>query len=252
MRERPRQYDAYFAELAGIIAAFAPKEARIAEAGVGEATTLAGVLSRMRANAVTPYGFDISWSRIRLGREHLKSKGLPYDGLVVGDLFAAPFADDALDVVYTSHSIEPNGGKEREAVRELYRMTREFLLLFEPAYDLAGSEARKRIEDNGYVTDLMGAVQEEKFEVLEHRLLDSSINPLNPTGVTVIRKKRPKPRPEQAFACPITRAEMRRFADSFFCPDSLLAYPVIGEVPCLRPENAVIATHFLDDPGQQV
>jgi ubiquinone/menaquinone biosynthesis C-methylase UbiE len=32
--------------------------------------------------------------------------------LVVADLFHIPFADNSVDVVYTSHSLEPNGGRE--------------------------------------------------------------------------------------------------------------------------------------------
>ena len=31
-----------------------------------------------------------------------------------------------------------------------------------------------------------------------------------------------------------------------FCKESLLVYPVINDIPCLLPENAIIATHFLD------
>jgi len=34
--------------------------------------------------------------------------------------------------------------------------------------------------------------------------------------------------------------------NAFFSKESLLAYPVIEEIPCLLPQNAIVATKFLD------
>jgi uncharacterized protein YbaR (Trm112 family) len=43
---------------------------------------------------------------------------------------------------------------------------------------------------------------------------------------------------------PETREKIR---DNYFSKESLLLYPIIEMIPCLLPENAIIATHYLDE-----
>ncbi|HEY0109663.1 MAG TPA: hypothetical protein VGB67_08560, partial [Fibrella sp.] len=55
-------------------------------------------------------------------------------------------------------------------------------------------------------------------------------------------------RPAEPFlACPHTKARLTAFDDSLFAEESLLAYPKIKSIPCLLPQNALLATHFLDE-----
>lgn len=67
------------------------------------------------------HGFDLSWSRISVAQKWLDEKSVKAQ-LFVGDLFSIPLADRSVDVVYTSHSLEPNGGKEELAIKELLRV----------------------------------------------------------------------------------------------------------------------------------
>jgi hypothetical protein len=121
------------------------------EAGCGEATTLS-VLGAKLAGRPALGGFDISWSRVKLGSQFAARRGLS-PALFCADLFRIPLADRSVDVVYTSHSVEPNGGREREAIIELARVARKWLVLLEPAHDLATEEARRRMEGHGYVRE---------------------------------------------------------------------------------------------------
>ena len=54
--------------------------------------------------------------------------------------------DKSVDVVYTAHSLEPNGGRELEAVKELLRITSKRLILIEPSYELADKECKIRMK----------------------------------------------------------------------------------------------------------
>lgn len=217
----------------------------ILEAGVGEATTLANLIPKL-FNSPRVLGFDLSWSRIKYAQTYCLDKGLEDPFLFVGDLFNMPLHDNAIDIVYTLHSMEPNGGREAEALAELYRVTNRYVVLLEPAYELASAEAQQRMERLGYVRGLSATAEALGMEIVEHRLFDYSVNPLNPTGLTVIKKSSSLNSPKNSLACPVTKKPMQRQRDSYYCSESMLAYPIIDGIPCLTERNAVVATHYLE------
>ncbi|MFN8417260.1 MAG: class I SAM-dependent methyltransferase [Cytophagaceae bacterium] len=218
----------------------------IIEVGVGEATTLANVALRMKNKPKNYFGFDISWSRIKYAQTYVQSKNISCCHLFTGDLFQIPLADNSIDVVYTSHSIEPNGGKEKEALEELYRISKKYLVLLEPSYEFATDEGKARMERLGYIKNLAGIARELNYDIIEHRLFDYCANPLNPTGLLIVKKKESSTATEKIlpFICPITKAPLEEIRGSYFSNDSLLCYPIIDNVPCLLSNNAIIATHY--------
>lgn len=237
----------YNAAVAKILGGFLDSGPRLLEVGVGEATTLAGVVTELRRPDIDAYGFDISWSRVKFAREWIAEKcGADRVTLCTGSLFQSPFADESIDVVYTSHSIEPNGGNEEAILQELLRITRHHLVLFEPGYELASAEARERMEAHGYCKNLPGVAASLGHPATEHRLLAESINPLNPTALTVISK-----RPTDAagagsspLVCPRYRTPLVRAENVMHAPDSLIVYPIVQDIPCLRVEHGIVATKF--------
>ena len=237
--------NAYTDSLAKIINSFSSVDS-IIEIGVGEATTLGNLLKKI-PSGISAYGFDISWSRIFYAQQFLKKQKINTCTLFTGDFFNCPLADNSIDVVYTSHSIEPNGGREKEALEELYRITNKYLVLLEPAYDFATEEGKNRMIKNGYITKLYETAKELNYKIIEHRLFDISSNPLNPTGLTIIEKTKKTESVENPLACPITKTNLIIKNNAYFSPKSLLAYPILNGIPCLCPQNAIVATHFLDE-----
>lgn len=219
----------------------------ILEVGVGEATTLGILMKSMRSKPAAIAGLDVSWSRLKFAKELLRDLEVDGAELFVADLFEIPLLDDSIDVVYTSHSIEPNGGREEEALLELYRVARKYVVLLEPSYEFASKEGRERIEHHGYIKDLYGTAKRAGLNVVEHRLFDLSANPLNPTGLIVIEKPA-SPGNDHALVCPISRTRLLKHSPSLlYSPDSFLAYPVIEGIPCLLNDNSILATHLLTD-----
>lgn len=237
----------YVSALADVINKLGSIES-IIEVGVGEATTL-GLLPRyLQTKPAEVLGFDLSWSRINFAREFVEEQGLKNTQLFTGDLFEIPLKDSSVDVVYTSHSLEPNGGNEKEALCELYRISRKFLVLLEPSYELAKEEAKARMIKHGYITRLVDTAKDLGYRIVEHRLFELTSNPLNPTGLLIIQVDKDKEQNSTELVCPVSKTPLASFdGNVLYSTESLLAYPVIKGIPCLLRHNAILATHFMLD-----
>ncbi|MDZ7924311.1 MAG: methyltransferase domain-containing protein [Marinagarivorans sp.] len=244
----------YSAEIAKVILSLC-EPSSVLEAGVGEATTLSGVLAHLNPT-ITSYGFDLSWSRTALAQRWLHSQNIKTTTLCTGNLLNIPFADNAIDVVYTSHSMEPNGGKETPILQELYRVAKKYVVLLEPTYELANNEARQRMVSHGYCRNLTGVAAALGYEVMHHGLFPLCANPLNPTGLTIIKKPDLSPlnnaqalkeerMADQVLACPKYKTPLKAIDGMLFSPEALVAYPIVGGIPCLRIDNGIFASHFL-------
>lgn len=186
-RRDPPAQDRWCGQLAELLAPLANADGSLLEVGCGEATTLAGVLAKLPSVPRQVLGFDLSWSRCAEGLRWLESREARAR-LFVADLFSIPLDDASVDVVYTSHSLEPNGGREEAALGELLRITRRALVLVEPIYELSNDTAQARMRQHGYVRGLRGLLDRHGCRVTDYRLLPYSKNPLNPSGVIVVEK----------------------------------------------------------------
>lgn len=245
-RSAPELWTKWCVQMAELLAPSLEPEDSLLEVGCGEATTLTGVLNRLAQRPREALGFDISWSRCREGGRWLAQHGM-HARLFVADLFHIPLADSSIDVVYTSHSLEPNGGREEAAVRELLRVARKEVVLVEPIYELASSAGRERMAQHGYVRGLKAVAENLGAVVAEHRLLEFCDSPENPSGVIRLRKNAGSEGPDRrdsAWQCPLTGVALADRGETFFGRESGLAYPVMKGVPLLRPEHAVVASAF--------
>ena len=243
-KKDPSINEKYCTNLANIINNLGQYE-NLLEVGVGEGTTLGPLFQFLDRKPNKVYGFDLSWSRIKYANKLLKELGIENVKLFTGNLFSIPIKDNSIDIVYTSHSIEPNGGKEKDALIELYRITNKYLVLLEPSYEFASIQAKERMLSHGYVTKLFSAALELGFNVIEHRLFEISSNPLNPTGLIIIKKDY-NSECLNPLCCPLTKTDIMEMNNAYFSPESLLVYPIIDGIPCLMAESAIVATKFME------
>ena len=239
---------AYAQQIAREIESLGPVDSLL-EPGVGEGTTLGLVAEALRAAPTHIHGFDLSWSRVAHARRWLASRGQGAIQLSVASLLHMPFPDQAFDVVYTAHTLEPNGGRERVLLAELARVASRYLLLLEPSWEHADAAGRARMERLGYVRDLPGHARSLGLTVLRHERFAHTANPLNPTALTVIALDPSAPASTPQFACPRHQEPLTQQEGAWFSPRSLRAYPCLGGLPVLRPEAGVLASAWRETAG---
>lgn len=251
VRANPAYSEAWCKQIAGLIDQVLPSAGSILEVGVGEATTLGGVLTSLSQKNPRAFGFDISWSRISVANSWLSEVDV-HAQLFVGDLMNIPLTSNSVDVVYSSHSLEPNGGLERQAIAECLRVARRAVVLVEPIFELASSQAQDRMAHHGYVRGLRDAALALNAQILDYRLLEVCSNPLNPSGVLVLGKhlaftaasEDAVNKHENQWQCPVTGTPLIPCADKgyFWGSEVGIAYPILDGVPLLRAEHAIVAS----------
>lgn len=245
-RTHNENYRLWCRQLADLLTSVLDPGDSILEVGVGEATTLSGILVELADNKVgEAFGFDVSWSRVAEGNKWLRENSCEAS-LFVADLLNIPLGDASIDVVYSSHSLEPNRGKEEQAIAECLRVARKAVVLVEPIYELASPAAKTRMRHHGYIEGMYETARRLGAEVLDYRLLDYAPNPLNPSGVLCLRKNRDLDGKRESapniWSCPITYSKLERSNEVYFASDMGLAYPILQGIPLLRPEHVIVAS----------
>lgn len=221
----------------------------ILDCGAGELTTLSA-LSQYFPERARLIACDISLSRLHLGRgfadRFMRGDLASSLELFVADMASMPLLDNSVDVVFTSHSLEPNHGREANLLMELLRIARRHLILFEPSWEHANDAIRARMEELGYVSDLPRYIKEAGGELVSVKPLPHSINPMNPTFcyiVDVSNVVKPQKHSSILFQCPRSGFSLQKRQSYWWSMDGGWAYPVIDNISCLRTKHGVLMSH---------
>ena len=129
----------------------------ICEAGSGESTTLVALANRLSNLGGRFFGFDTIFSRVHCGRKWGREKFEDEisASLAVAEMGSIPLADNSMDLIYTNSALEPNRGRESELISELVRVSRDWIVLFEPIYETADPEMQLWMDRHKYIRDLV-------------------------------------------------------------------------------------------------
>jgi len=123
--------------------------------------------------------------------------------------------------------------------------TRRLVVLFEPSYELNSDEGRTRMNRLGYVKNLERTVNNLGAKVLDVTLLKNTPNRLNPTAAYVIQQDETtiaRYEPDHVFSDPGLDSPLVKFDTFYQSPLTGLAYPIIGGIPVLRSNSAVLTS----------
>jgi uncharacterized protein YbaR (Trm112 family) len=100
------------------------------------------------------------------------------------------------------------------------------------------------MDSHGYCKNLKGVAHSLGYDVLTHELFPHTANPLNPTALTIISKNSDALLPSDVFACPKFKTPLTKSDGALYSPEALVAYPILGGIPCLKIENGVFASKY--------
>ena len=220
----------------------------ILDCGCGELTTVS-----LESNHLLPhilYAFDISLNRILHGVDFYKRYG-NMDMLLhpfCADMSNIPLPDSCIDIVKTVHSLEPNGGCETQILKELFRVSNRYVILFEPCYENEPPELQKYMDNHGYVKNIKNEIETLNGTIIEDFIFHdnhtshpckTAIGRPNTHCFVIELTKKVKNCPH--FVCPISNVELKHH-DNYSHGGGYI-YSKINNIPVLRENNAVI---FID------
>jgi ubiquinone/menaquinone biosynthesis C-methylase UbiE len=235
-------------KLANIVSSYKPSS--LLDAGTGEGTTFVAIIDALKGHKCDFHAFDLALSRLIVAKKFLGARPV---NLFTSRLSRIPLQDKAVDVVLTVHALEPNGGREIELLKELWRVTRKHLILLEPAYELASKVSKKRMEEHGYVRNLPKRLEEIGATISKYEKWNLDINPLNEAGLIVASRNFEDglsfKNSSQNIVSPVSGGELVPVQGGLFCPLDGYVFPVINDIPCLLEENGILAAalSFSDD-----
>jgi ubiquinone/menaquinone biosynthesis C-methylase UbiE len=237
-------YSRYCRELYSVMFPFLKKKQNILEVGTGECVTLLG-LSKIIINKfseISFFGFDFSFSRLLLGKKFIENNKI-YPTLFLSSMEKIPLIDGCIDIVFSSHSLEPNGGKEEVIIKECLRISNKYVFLFEPIYELNPKKNQSRMKKFNYVRNLYKICKKLDCKIIDYRLLNYNQNSNNLTGV-VILEKNDKKKKIFKYKCLLTKSTLHKKQNFFYNKKNGVIYPVIKKIPILLEKSAVIASRI--------
>lgn len=247
--ENPCRLQRYAREIHELCKDFIVERDLILDCGAGELTTLSALSAHLPQHTRL-LACDISLSRLHVGRRFAErvmrgDLALALE-LFVADMASMPLTDRSVDVVFTSHALEPNHGREGSLLTELLRIARRHLILFEPSWEHASEAVRARMDEHGYVRDLPRHIEGAGGRLISVEPLPHPLNPMNPTYCYIVEVADQGSWRESAaprFQCPRSGYSLQKRSNYWWSREGGWAYPEIEGISCLRPKHGVLMSH---------
>ena len=236
----------YTNELSHIIDQNIDKNQSLLDVGTGELTTLVQLLNKIKKKPSKIFAFDISWSRLYKGKKFFEKKIQNKKtklSLFCADIKFIPLKSKSIDIIISNHALEPNGRNLQDLLKELFRVVKKKLILFEPSYELNSAKGKKRMDKLGYIKNISLAVKNLGGRLLETIPIKNVTNKLNPTACYIIQppKKLYKTKTNKIIFCaPGSNLPLKKNGEFYISKKTGLAYPIFKKIPIFKNKSSIL------------
>lgn len=248
---------AYCKEMAALITSRSDSISNLLDIGTGELTTLCQLVDLLPKGFVRNkiYAFDISWSRLSKGIEYARtyfpetaSQIVPF----VADLTKIPLPTSSMDIVISSHAVEPNRAQQDAVIAELLRVAKQRLFLFEPCYEINSLSGKQRMDFHDYIKDLPGSISAFGGSLSELIPMHHVVNPLNPTACFLVDVEKNDFSETVDFTVPGTDSRLFLKDGFLHSEDAGICFPILSGLPILRVKCGILSTAMVLDRNSPV
>tara|TARA_B100001741_G_C16453361_1_gene551486 strand:- start:142 stop:1044 length:903 start_codon:yes stop_codon:yes gene_type:complete len=209
----------------------------IAVFGIGEAKNWIGY----DLKNINIHGIELSYSRLKYAKKNLdKISQINNFKLIKGDASQKIFNDNSFDITITLHSLEPNGNEQGSKIlKNVIDSSNKYILLFEPDFDSAHDEMKKRMTKHDYIRNINSELQSNnQIQIIDKFLLNIKESSNNLTTCWVIKKKSYNSKNKPSFICPFDHDQLVEYDDCFYNKNNGLAFPKVDDFNFINRDDA--------------
>jgi ubiquinone/menaquinone biosynthesis C-methylase UbiE len=213
----------------------------IIELGIGEGNTMRHLIEKMDdvlLERVDFFGTDLSFSRLLITNKHIRKCNI-----CLCDMKYLPYPNNKFDIVYTSSSIEPNINEEEKIMKEIYRISRNKIILFEISYKDAGEKLKERYNEHKYVKFLYESIIKLNYNMTEYCELFKN-ETYNNYLYLIEKKIQIEKDIEELYISPVFEDKLEKInyeGNYFYKSINMgLLFNIINNIPILLLENSII------------
>ncbi len=201
--------------------------------GCGELTSSKYIFKNLSNKIENYFATDISLNRLILGQKYLKKDLAKKDfnkiKIFCNSNLLLPFKNNSIDLVITSHALEPNNKNKDKIIKELIRVSKYGLVLMEPHYESADNLQKKRMNKFGYIKGLEKVFHKYKCSI---KILKKQfhLNNLNKSSIFIIKKKQHLKQNNSYYVDPIDKSELKKINNFLYSKKNFRLYPEFNKI----------------------
>lgn len=221
----------------------------VIEIGAGELTTIAPLKSYFTNPDIKIYASELAWSRLKVGRDFFTAKNLAPNSLSAASVLELPYRDNSFDCVLAHYFLEELSGYQEQAIKELLRISRKYVVMIEASYELGNKLQKRKLRTRRWNLEIMPAIKRNHWNLIEHKLVPYCHDIHHHGALFIIEKDHPvgqshaaAPKNPGQVCCPICHGKLNKYGSFLKCEGCSLAFPVLDGIPVMTTGNAIVAS----------